>query len=81
MASEPDGVARSVDCIGFEQVNRNLTIQSDVIIRDMLAVTSTNGRIGTVGVYSHEHGDTASQPQASTFQTHFNLSLADFWGG
>lgn len=80
LALEPSGVARSLDCVGFEQVNRNLTVQSDVIIRNMLAVTSTNGGMGTVGVYTHEHDNTASQPRASTIQTHFNLSLADFWG-
>jgi threonine dehydrogenase-like Zn-dependent dehydrogenase len=44
----------------------------------MLAVISTNGDMATVGVYSHEHGNIASQSQASTIQTHFNLSLADF---
>lgn len=81
LALEPNGVARSVDCVGFEQVNRNLTVQSDVIIQNMMAVTSTNGGMGTVGVYSHEHGNTASQPRASTIHTHFNFSLADFWGG
>lgn len=80
MAYEPNGVARSVDCVGFEQVNRNLTQDPDVIIRNMLAVTSTNGGMGTVGVYTHEHGNTASQPRASGIRSHFNLSLADFWG-
>ena len=80
MALEPNGVSRSVDCVGFEQLNRNLTVQSDVIIRNMLAITSDNGGMGTVGVYTHEHGNTASQPRASTIHTHFNLSLADFWG-
>jgi hypothetical protein len=81
MALEPDGVARSLDCAGFEQVNWNLTIQSDIIVRNMLAVTSTNGGTGTVGVYSHMHGNIASQSRASTIQTHFNLSLVGFWGG
>lgn len=81
MALEPNGVARSLDCVGFEQLNRNLTVQSDINIRNMLSVTSFNGGMGTVGVYSHEHGNTASQPRASTIYTHFNLSLADFWGG
>lgn len=80
LAHEPNGVARSLDCVGFEQVNRNLTVQSDVIMRNMLAVTATNGGMGTVGVYGHEHGNTASQPRASSIHTHFNLSLADFWG-
>ncbi|KAJ5757387.1 zinc-binding dehydrogenase family oxidoreductase [Penicillium nucicola] len=79
MALEPTGVTRSVDCVGFEQLNQNLTVQSDVIIGHMLSVTSMNGGMGTVGVYTHEHGNTATQPRASTIHTHFNLSLADFW--
>ncbi|RAH80137.1 zinc-binding dehydrogenase family oxidoreductase [Aspergillus japonicus CBS 114.51] len=79
LAREPRGVTRSVDCVGFEQVNRNLTVQSDVILQNMLAVTAVNGGMGTVGVYSHGGHDTASQPRASTIHTDFNLSLADFW--
>ncbi|PYI24797.1 zinc-binding dehydrogenase family oxidoreductase [Aspergillus violaceofuscus CBS 115571] len=79
LAREPRGVTRSVDCVGFEQVNRNLTVHSDVILQNMLAVTAVDGGMGTVGVYSHGGHDTASQPRASTIHTDFNLSLADFW--
>ena len=53
LALEPNGVTRSVDAVGYEQVNRNLTVQSDVIIHNMLAVTSAGGGLGTVGVYNH----------------------------
>jgi threonine dehydrogenase-like Zn-dependent dehydrogenase len=47
MALEPNGVTRSIDAVGYEQVNRNLTVQSDVITRNMIAVTSTGGGMGT----------------------------------
>lgn len=81
LALEPNGVARSVDAVGYEQVNRNLTVQSDVIIRNMLAVTSTGGGLGTVGVYNRESNSTATAPRASTVNTHVDFSLADFFFG
>jgi threonine dehydrogenase-like Zn-dependent dehydrogenase len=81
LALEPNGVARSVDAVGYEQVNTNLTVQSDVIIRNMLAVTSSGGGMGTVGVYGAESDDSASAPRASTVNTHFNFSLAQFFSG
>jgi threonine dehydrogenase-like Zn-dependent dehydrogenase len=81
LASEPEWVARSVDAVGYEQVNTNLTVQSDVIIRHMLAVTSTGGGMGTVGVYNQESDNTEAAPRASTVDTHFNFSLTDFFFG
>lgn len=81
IALEPNGVTRSVDAVGYEQVNRNLTVQSDVIIHNMLAVTSTGGGLGTVGVYNHESGNTETAPRASTVRTDINFSLSDFFFG
>jgi len=79
MALEPSGVTRSVDAVGYEQVNRNLTVQSDVITRNMLAVTSTGGGMGTVGVYNMESRNTPEAPRASVVDTSMNFSLADFF--
>lgn len=81
LALEPNGVTRSVDAVGYEQVNRNLTVQSDVIIRNMLAVTTTGGGLGTVGVYNRESNSTATAPRASIVNTHVDFSLADFFFG
>jgi threonine dehydrogenase-like Zn-dependent dehydrogenase len=80
-ALEPNGVARSVDAVGYEQVNRNLTVQSDVIIGNMLSVTSTGGGMGTVGVYNSESNNTATAPRAASVHTHFNFPLSDFFFG
>lgn len=80
-AHEPNGVTCSIDAVGYEQVNRNLTVQSDVIIRNMLAVTSTGGGMGTVGVYNQESNNTATAPHASTVHTHVDFSLTDFFFG
>ena len=79
LALEPDGVARSIDAVGYEQVNRNLTVQSDVITRNMLAVTSTGGGMGTVGVYSAHPSNTPEAPRSSTITDEMSFSLADFF--
>lgn len=81
MALEPNGVTRSIDAVGYEQVNRNLTVQSDVITRNMLAVTSTGGGMGTVGVYNMPGPDSEVAPRASTLDDTLELSLASFFFG
>jgi threonine dehydrogenase-like Zn-dependent dehydrogenase len=81
LAREPNGVARSVDAVGYEQVNRNLTVQSDVIIHNMLAVTSTGGGLGTVGVYNAHSNNTETAPRASTVHTDLTFSMSDFFFG
>lgn len=79
LALEPDGVTRSVDAVGYEQVNRNLTVQADVITTNMLAVTSIGGGMGTVGVYNAQAPDSQSGPRASSVQAAMNFSLSDFF--
>lgn len=79
MALEPTGVTRSIDTVGYEQVNRNLTVQSDVITRNMIAVTSTGGGMGTVGVYNMHAANSAVAPRASEIQDKMDFSLADFF--
>jgi threonine dehydrogenase-like Zn-dependent dehydrogenase len=79
MALEPSGVTRSVDAVGYEQVNRNLTVQPDVITRNMLAVTSVGGGMGTVGVYNMNSPNTPEAPRASTVRESMDFSLADFF--
>lgn len=49
MALEPLGVARSVDCVGYEAVNRNLARQSSIIFDNMLALTIDRGWYGQCG--------------------------------
>ncbi|KAK5674520.1 hypothetical protein LTS10_012716 [Elasticomyces elasticus] len=81
MALEPNGVTRSVDCVGYEQVNRNLTVQPDVITNNMMAVTSTGGGMGTVGVYDRPASNSTVAPRAGTIRDPVPFSLADFFFG
>ncbi|KAJ9622252.1 hypothetical protein H2203_006470 [Taxawa tesnikishii (nom. ined.)] len=48
MTIEPNGATRSIGAVGYEQVNRNLTVQLDVIIHDVVAVTAAGGEMGIV---------------------------------
>lgn len=79
LALEPSGVARSIDAVGYEQVNRNLTVQADVITTNMLAVTSAGGGMGTVGVYNAHSPDSSEAPRASSIQQAMSFSLSDFF--
>lgn len=81
LALEPNGVTRSVDAVGYEQVNRDLTVQADVITHNMLTVTSTGGGFGTVGVYNQVANDSRTAPRASAVQAEIDFSLADFFFG
>ncbi|GKT96917.1 alcohol dehydrogenase protein [Colletotrichum tofieldiae] len=56
LALEPNGVRRSVDAVGYEAVNATLDIQTDIVIRNMVAVTGYNGGMGGVGVYDNLDG-------------------------
>lgn len=81
LALEPNGVTRSIDAVGYEQLNRNLTVQADVITRNMLAVTTTGGGMGTVGVYNVPTPDTAEAPRGASLQSKMEFSLSDFFFG
>ncbi|KAH8433194.1 glutathione-independent formaldehyde dehydrogenase [Aspergillus melleus] len=58
LANEPNGVDRSVDCVGFEAVNKSLQMESDIVVRQMVNVTARLGGIGGVGIYADVHNST-----------------------
>jgi threonine dehydrogenase-like Zn-dependent dehydrogenase len=71
---EPDGVERSVDCVGFESVDRDLNRDSSIILRNMVNVTRYGGGIGVVGVYWTQP-KTRGAPLANEISTQ-SLSIA-----
>lgn len=74
---EPGGVVRSVDCVGAEAFNGNLTIEQDIIIRQMVVVTKVGGGIGQVGVAS-AMPNTPGTPRGSTISPNITFPLSDF---
>ena len=74
LAHEPGGVRRSVDCVGYEAVNASLSPESDIVLRNMIEVTSVNGGVGVAGVYpSTVYSDEGGRPDA------FTVSVGDLW--
>lgn len=78
MAFEPEGVTRSVDCVGYEAENSNLEIQSNAVILDMVAVTGFRGGIGSVGVYTNPE-TSAGTPLANTTTNTIEFPIVDFF--
>ncbi|VUC22180.1 unnamed protein product [Clonostachys rosea] len=50
-ALRPQGVKRTVDCVGETCVNENLKLQQDYIMREVTTITTLNAGIGIAGVY------------------------------
>lgn len=63
MALEPNGVTRSVDCVGYEAVNAQGEVELGIVLRNMMNVTSDYGGIGVVGVYLGQETMTMSMTQ------------------
>ncbi|KAF4454981.1 alcohol dehydrogenase -like domain-containing [Fusarium albosuccineum] len=75
---EPNGgVIRSVECVAAEAFNRDLEIEQDIIIGQMIAVTRGGGGIGQVVVTS-AFPDSPGTPRASTISPNITFPLASF---
>ncbi|KAF4775053.1 alcohol dehydrogenase GroES-like domain-containing protein [Colletotrichum scovillei] len=79
MASEPNGVMRSVDCVGIEALNSTLEHQPNIILDQMVNLTHIGGGIGQVGVYMAQP-DSPGSPLGSTFSPIAEFPLSDFFG-
>ncbi|KAL1847442.1 hypothetical protein Plec18167_005167 [Paecilomyces lecythidis] len=75
---EPNGVTRSVDCVGYEAVNSNLERQENTIILDMVNVTSQRGGLGIVGIFAAS-GVTEGTPLGNTTSSLVPFPMADFF--
>lgn len=79
LAREPNGIIRSVDAVGFEARSANGSVQSDLVLHEMVQVTASYGGIGIVGVYDSS-SDAAGRPLASTMQHTFPFTPANAFG-
>ena len=75
---EPNGVTRSVDCVGYEALDSNLEGQTNAVILDMIAVTSQRGGIGSVGVYTNP-GATSGTPLGNSTTSYIQFPIVDFF--
>ncbi|EOD48286.1 putative alcohol dehydrogenase protein [Neofusicoccum parvum UCRNP2] len=65
LAHEPNGVRRSVDCVGYESLNADLEIDRSIVVRNMVAVTGFQGGMGQVGAW-FAGDNTTGAPLAGT---------------
>lgn len=74
----PEGVMRSVDCVGFEAVNHRLRREQAYVINEAVAVTSVNGGIGLIGVYAVLPTSKGS-PRGGEIDPIFGINLSSVW--
>lgn len=78
MANDPDGVMRSVDCVGMEAMNAQLEIQQNIIVQQMVAVTHQGGGMGVVGVHMAQP-NSAGAPRGDTISPNITFPISDFF--
>ncbi|VUC26793.1 unnamed protein product [Clonostachys rosea] len=78
LAHEPDGVMRSVDCVGYESLNADLEIEGGIIVRQMIDVTHREGGIGIVGVHAASP-DGPLSPRAHVVSPNATISMTSFF--
>jgi threonine dehydrogenase-like Zn-dependent dehydrogenase len=79
MASEPNGVDRSLDCVGAEAMNNRLERQQNVILNQMIEVTRPRGGIGIVGEHSTVGNNTAGAPLGSTLEPIYEFPFSQLY--
>lgn len=75
---EPNGVMRSVDCVGIEALNATLQHEPHIILDQMVNVTHVGGGIGQVGVYLAQT-DSPGSPLGETFSPIAQFPLSNFF--
>lgn len=79
LRQEPDGVTRSVDCVGFESVNATGGSHNGIVLENMIAVTATYGGMGIGGVYNGGANSTEGAPYAGTLPADIPVPVASLW--
>ncbi|KAJ4258743.1 hypothetical protein NW762_007830 [Fusarium torreyae] len=79
MVSEPNGVDRSLDCVGAEAMNNRLERQQNIILNQMVEVTRPRGGIGIVGEHSTVGNDTAGVPLGSTLEPIYEFPFSQLY--
>ncbi|KAF3797990.1 S-(hydroxymethyl)glutathione dehydrogenase [Colletotrichum gloeosporioides] len=79
LRQEPDGVTRSVDCVGFESVNATGAPHNGIVLENMVAVTAAYGGMGIGGVYNGGANSTEGAPYAGTLPADIAVPVASLW--
>lgn len=77
LRQKPDGVLRSVDCVGIEAANK-LQLREDKVLQDMTAITKVGGGIGRVGKFPDTSTSASTSPWQYLLPT-FQLAMSGFF--
>lgn len=77
-AYEPDGVAKSLDCVGAEAMNNELEREQNIILRNMLTATRQRGGIAIVSEHTTVN-DTAGAPLGSTTSPFIEFPISELF--
>jgi threonine dehydrogenase-like Zn-dependent dehydrogenase len=78
LALEPDGVQRTVDCVGEEGMNEKLKPDQSFVITQAVKCTSIGGGIGVIGVYLAEP-ESKGVERGNTVSPTISLPISLFW--
>lgn len=78
LSHEPNGVTRSVDCVGLEAVNATLHLVQGIVLRNMINVTATRGGMGAVGIYADVH-ESSGVPLADAIRNDVSFPIGTFF--
>lgn len=78
LALEPNGVDRSVDCVGFEAVNAQNETQSNIIWGAMVDVTREGGGTGGIGIFGASPVSPGT-PNGASFQDDIQFPMTSFF--
>jgi threonine dehydrogenase-like Zn-dependent dehydrogenase len=77
LRQEPDGILRSVDCVGIEAANR-LQLREDIVLQNMTAITRFGGGIGRLGKFQEMTDSSSTSPWHYILPT-FQLAMSGFF--
>ncbi|KAH7124976.1 alcohol dehydrogenase [Dactylonectria estremocensis] len=79
LAQEPEGVTRSLDCVGFESTNSTGQMQTGIVLEQMIGVTTIYGGMGIAGVYNGGSNSTSGAPFAGMLPAEIPFPMAALW--
>ncbi|KAM5357191.1 hypothetical protein ACJZ2D_016520 [Fusarium nematophilum] len=79
LAQEPEGVTRSLDCVGFESTNSTGQMQTGIVLEQMIAATTIYGGMGIAGVYNGGSNSTSGAPFAGMLPAEIPFPMAALW--
>lgn len=79
LAREPNGVARALDCVGFESVNATGHRADGLVPRNLISVAAEQGGIAIAGVYTGGQNSTRGAQYADTVPAEVPISISSLW--